>query len=110
METFVRGDIVVIPFPFSDLSHAKRRPACVVRVLDHNELILCQITSKKPVDSFHVCIKEVDFSQGSLSQTSYVRYHHIFTANEAIVLYKIAKLKLKKTQQILNELVNLFGM
>ena len=109
METFVRGDIVVIPFPFSDLSHAKRRPACVVRVLDHHELILCQITSKKPVDSFHVCIEEVDFSQGSLSQTSYVRYHHIFTTDEAIVLYKIAKLKPKKMQQILNELANLFG-
>ncbi|MCE5222567.1 type II toxin-antitoxin system PemK/MazF family toxin [bacterium] len=109
METFVRGDIVVIPFPFSDLSHAKRKPACVVRVLDHHELILCQITSNKPVDRFHVCIEEVDFSQGSLSQTSYVRYHHIFTADAAIVLYKIAKLKPKKTQQILNELANLFG-
>ena len=46
MERFVKGDIVVIPFPFSDLTEAKRRPALVVAKLDGNDLILCQITSQ----------------------------------------------------------------
>lgn len=109
METFVRGDIVVIPFPFSDLSNAKKRPAFVLKALDYHELILCQITSKKPVDSFHVCIEECDYAHSSLSQTSYVRYHHIFTANKAIVLYPIAKLKPEITQQIMKGLLGLFG-
>jgi len=46
MERFVKGDIVVIPFPFSDLSQHKRRPAMVLADLKGEDLILCQITSK----------------------------------------------------------------
>jgi len=30
MATFIKGDVVIVPFPFSDLSQAKRRPALVV--------------------------------------------------------------------------------
>jgi mRNA interferase MazF len=33
MGTFVKGDVVVAPFPFSDLSAAKKRPALVVATL-----------------------------------------------------------------------------
>ena len=45
MAEFVKGDVVVVPFPFSDLSQAKRRPALVISKLDGDDLILCQITS-----------------------------------------------------------------
>lgn len=45
MAKFVRGDVVVVPFPFSDLSQSKRRPALVITSLDGDGLILCQITS-----------------------------------------------------------------
>jgi len=45
MARFVKGDVVVIPFPFSDLSQAKRRPALVLAELEGNDRILCQITS-----------------------------------------------------------------
>lgn len=47
MARFVKGDVVVIPFPFSDLTQSKRRPAIVIAVLDGDDLILCQITSQK---------------------------------------------------------------
>jgi len=52
MESFVKGDIVVIPFPFSDLSKTKRRPALVLAKTEHNDLILCQITSQYNFDNF----------------------------------------------------------
>jgi len=45
MERFVKGDIVVIPFPFSNLAQTKRRPALVIAELDGDDRILCQITS-----------------------------------------------------------------
>jgi len=45
LEKFVKGEVVVIPFPFSDLTQAKRRPALVVTRLEGDDLILCQITS-----------------------------------------------------------------
>jgi mRNA interferase MazF len=48
MEKFVKGDIVVIPFPFSDLSGSKKRPALVLANLQGDDIILCQITSRRP--------------------------------------------------------------
>jgi len=36
----VKGDVVVIPFPFSDLSQSKRRPALVVATLEGDDVIL----------------------------------------------------------------------
>lgn len=43
MGRFVKGDVVVVPFPFSDLSAAKHRP--VLASLAGDDVILCQITS-----------------------------------------------------------------
>jgi len=47
---FVKGDVVVVLFPFSDLSQNKRRPALVLAELEGDDLILCQITSQKRGD------------------------------------------------------------
>jgi len=49
LERFVKGDVVVVPFPFSDLTGAKRRPALVLAELDGEDRILCQITSQQLV-------------------------------------------------------------
>lgn len=55
METFVKGDVVIVPFPFSNLTQTKRRPALVVAKLAGDDLILCQITSRNITDTA-VCI------------------------------------------------------
>ena len=52
MATFVKGDVVIVPFPFSDLSQAKRRPALVVVNLKGDDVILCQITSQAKSDNY----------------------------------------------------------
>jgi mRNA interferase MazF len=61
MERFVKGDVVVIPFPFSDLTRAKRRPALVIAELKGDDLILCQIPSQSVKDRYAVSISEDDF-------------------------------------------------
>ena len=73
MATFVKDDVVVIPFPFSDLTHAKRRPALIVAALSGDDLILCQITSQKVRDSYAILLENSDFETGSLKQASNVR-------------------------------------
>ncbi len=78
MARFVKGDIVVIPFPFSDLSGAKRRPALVITNLKGEDLILCQITSKKVKDEYAITITDEDFDEGSLKQESNVKPNKIF--------------------------------
>ena len=52
MEKLVVGDVVVVPFPFTDLEHPKRRPALV---LGDGDYIFCQITSRAWPDSVSLC-------------------------------------------------------
>ena len=60
MARFVKGDVVVVPFPFSDLTRAKRLPALVIAELEGDDLILCQITSQWVRDRYAVSIEEND--------------------------------------------------
>jgi mRNA interferase MazF len=77
---FIRGDIVVIPFPFSDLTQTKRRPALVVATLPGEDLILCQITSQTIMDKYAISIEDKDFATGSLSQHGNIIPNRLFTA------------------------------
>ena len=52
MARFMKGDVVVVPFPFSDLTQAKRRPALVISALEGDDLILCQITTPYTLGTF----------------------------------------------------------
>lgn len=70
MAIFVKGDVVVVPFPFSDLTQAKRRPALVIAELEGDDLILCQITSQYIGDKYVISIDEKDFQSGTLKQIS----------------------------------------
>jgi len=104
---FIKGDVVVLPFPFSDLTHAKRRPALVLAALEGDDLILCQITSQQIKDNYAVPIEENDFEIGTLKQKSNVRPNRIFTADHHIVLYRIGHLKLYKTNEVINSIVDI---
>lgn len=88
MERFIKGDIVVVPFPFTDLTQLKRRPAFVVTALEGEDIILCQVTSQKVKDKHAILISNNDFESGTLRHKSNVRPNRIFTADRKIVLYK----------------------
>lgn len=108
MEKFIKGDVVVIPFPFSDLSQNKRRPALVIADLKGDDLILCQITSKNVNDNYSMILKNSDFISGSLQTESNIRPNKIFTADKSIILYKIGQLKPSKLKQVINKVAGLF--
>jgi len=93
MAKFVKGDIVIIPFPFSDLSHNKRRPSLIISVLNGDDVILCQITSQNVQDNHAIQIEDKVFKTGELKQLSNIRPNRIFTADKHIILYKAASLK-----------------
>ena len=80
------GAVVLLPFPFSDLSQSKLRPAVVLAAAGKGDWVLCQITSKPYGDPSAVTIDQVDFAVGSLRVTSYARPGKLFTAND--VLFK----------------------
>ncbi|ACL18659.1 type II toxin-antitoxin system PemK/MazF family toxin [Desulfitobacterium hafniense] len=87
MERFVKGDVVVVPFPFSDLTQAKRRPALVISSLKSDDLILCQITSQNVRDDYAITFENQDMNDGKLDKISNVRPNRLFTADHHIVLY-----------------------
>jgi mRNA interferase MazF len=92
MEKFVKGDIVVIPFPFSDLSGTKRRPALVLSDLQGDDIILCQITSQQTKDKYSLPIKNQDFILNKLPELSNIRPNRIFTADKNIIIKKVASI------------------
>ena len=98
MEEFVKGSVIVIPFPFSDLSAAKRRPALVLANLDGDDILLCQITSRRFDEKYVVPLKQFDFKNGSLPVDSYIRPERIFTADKNIIL--------KTVGSVSNEIMN----
>nr|WP_321353013.1 type II toxin-antitoxin system PemK/MazF family toxin [uncultured Methanoregula sp.] len=103
----VKGDIVVVLFPFSDLSSAKKRPALVLATPDGDDVILSQITSRLVSDRYAILISEGDFSSGSLRQDSNVRPTRIFTADKRIIQYTAGHLKDDTMTAIVNRVVEI---
>lgn len=96
MERFVKGDVVILPFPFSDLTAMKKRPALIVAELEGTDYIICQITSEIKPDKYSCFISEKDFLSGSLNKPSLARPNKLFTADNSIILYKAGTLKEEK--------------
>jgi mRNA interferase MazF len=107
MAKLIKGDVVVVPFPFSDLTRSKRRPALVVSKIEGYDLILCQITSQSVKDIYAISLDDKDFETGSLKQTSNVRPNRIFTADSHVVLYKVGNLKIEKLNEIIEKVVEI---
>ncbi|MCA9840247.1 MAG: type II toxin-antitoxin system PemK/MazF family toxin [Trueperaceae bacterium] len=107
MARFVVGDIVVVPFPFSDLSQTRRRPALVVANLTGDDLILCQITTQQKPDSYIVTLDNQDLSSGQLKQNSYIRPNKLFTLDSSIILYALGHLKSEKLETVQKVLINI---
>ena len=109
MAKFVKGDVIVLPFPFSDLKQFKRRPALIIAELEGDDVILCQITSQRIKDKYVVSIDEDDFEMGTLKQRSNVRPNRIFTADRHIILYRVGHLKSEKVGEIIGRILGILG-
>lgn len=107
MGAFVVGDVVVAPFPFSDLSATKKRPALVVASLTGNDVILCQITSQAVRDSYAVPLSDRDFTSGGVHQASNIRPNRLFTAETSIILYRAGTISTAKLQEVRTKLLQL---
>ena len=108
MEEFMKGDVVVLPFPFSNLSKSKKRPALVVANLKSQDIILCQITSETRLDDYSIVLANSDFKKGNLNLTSIIRPNRLFTADKSIILYKIGSIKESKVKEVEEGIVKIF--
>lgn len=104
----VTGDVVVVPFPFSDLSDAKRRPALVVAPLPGEDVILCQITSRDVRDANAVPLRREDFVEGGLDRPSNARPNRLFTASGELIAYRAGRLGKAKVDEVLEAVRGIF--
>jgi mRNA interferase MazF len=104
-----KGSVVLVAFPFSDLSASKLRPAIVLASAGREDWILCQVTSNPYADQNAVQIGEADFEAGSLRRTSYARPGKLFTANTSLMKAEIGRLSPVAFQNILNSVMTVLN-
>ncbi len=89
---YQRCDIVSVPFPFTDLTASKPRPALVIsnslQVEGTGDVIVVMITSRKHENGINILIEKDDFDF-VLPKQSYVRCHRITTVDVTVVIGKI---------------------
>ncbi len=105
----VVGEVVVVPFPQTDLQVGKRRPALVVADLAGDDMILSQITSQTRRDNYSVPLTNDDFERGRLNVNSFIRTNRLFTVEQSVVLYSAAKVKPSKLAEVRAKIRDLFG-
>ena len=103
----VKGDVVIVPFPFTDLSGNKKRPAFVLADLPGDDIIVCQITSKAKSDSLALALEAGDFISGGLPVASFIRPNKIFTADKNIILSTAGHLGENKIRDTINAVVKI---
>jgi mRNA interferase MazF len=104
-------DIVLVPFPYSDLSSSKRRPALVVSNNNYNtkfnDVVVAVITSNLYKDDFSLELKNSDLEYGILPEESIVKVHKLFTVDKGRILKKFSNVNepyFEKISVLLNEL------
>lgn len=108
MGRFIKGDVVVAPFPFSDLTANKKRPALVVANLTGDDIIICLITSKNAKDKYAISLMDKDFTSGSLKKDSNIRPNRLFTIDSKIILYRIGTLEREKMKKVTEKIIEIF--
>lgn len=107
MVTPAAGKVVLVPFPFSDLSRSKLRPAVVLAGAGRDDWMLCQITSNPYSDARAIELLDASFATGSLRVTSYARPGKVFTANSKLMVAEVGSLKTSPFRQIIEAIVSL---
>jgi mRNA interferase MazF len=107
---FKQGDVVLVPFPFTDLSAAKQRPALVVspnRLNDSRpDLVVAAITSQTPaaLAEDEVRLADADLNVCGLPKASIVKLGKIFTIHQGLIRKKLGQVPSDTLNMILQAL------
>ena len=108
MATFAKGDIVLFPFPYTDLSARKLRPCLVLSAEMGEDILLCQITSQQlQKDNHSFELRSKDTVDGTLHIDSYIRTNMIFTASKAQIRRRLGMIKNDVYAQVVNRVIHL---
>jgi mRNA interferase MazF len=105
--------IVLLPFPYTDLSSAKKRPALIIsnnRFNDTSEdVVCCLITSNPAVTPHSIIISASDMECGFLEFNSRIKPYRLFTVSRKIIYKTLGLIKKEKYSLVRTEINNLLG-
>ena len=108
---FKQGDILIVPFPFSDLSSVKQRPVVVLSKSSDNDssddIITCGITSHLKDSKHSVLIENSNLEEGTIPFRSRIRVDKLFTIEKSIVKKKVGRLDRKTFDSVRKTFFNL---
>ena len=102
MEGFVKGDVIVIEFPYSNLKSVKRRPVLILKVPKGEDVIVVQITGESYENYVEILLRKEDFKQGGLKRDSYIRIDKIASIEKSLIRYKAGSLKQEKFNEVID--------
>ena len=105
-------DIVLLPYPFTDLERAKVRPALVISNdflnKKSNDCIMLPLTTVIKDEHYSILISEDDLSSGKLLRPSCIRIDKIFTVEKKLVIMKVGTLNNSTFEKIKSEFIKVF--
>ena len=108
-----QGDIVLVSFPFTDLTSSKRRPALVLSPDSFNaageDLVLAAVTSHITDDPNAVHLWRGDFAEGGIPKPSMVKATKLFAMHSSLIAKRIGALRIEKTEEVLRSLRHFFS-
>lgn len=109
---YKQREIVLVPFPYSDLSSSKRRPVLIISNDSYNksysDILVVVITSNLFKDDYSAELHNDDLELGMLPEPSIIKCHKLFTIDQSQVLKRFSIVKEKKFDEVivlLNKLV-----
>ena len=106
---YKRGEIVLVPVPFSDLMHTKRRPVLVISNSAHNfanpDMVVVAITSNLLQNG--IIIETSDLTAGLLPKKSIIRCDKIYTLEQNIAVKRFGILSDDVLAKVASEVHNL---
>ena len=98
------SDIVQIPFPFSDLTHQKRRPVLLLTAPDvFGDFLAAAVTSQAGHEDA-ISLQDNDIVEGRLPKASWVRATRLFSLNQDAVIITLGSLKPESFKRIHGEI------
>ena len=103
--SFSKGSLVLIPYPFSDLSSNKKRPVLVLTKPDKLGDFCALPVTTKPYHSNSILLNDF-LDSGNLPKTSWVRTDRIVTLNKTLVIKEFASCSMELIRQVIQDLCN----
>ena len=103
------GDLVLIPFPYSDLETSKKRPVLALTAPDrHGDFIALAVTSV-PQTEHAIKLAASQLREGSLPKTSWIRLDKIFTLSENSIVKSVGRIQHSFLGEVLKGLCGVVG-